>query len=139
MVAKTQEILDFAHSLADQTAWTPDIQQQLMDFIREPALAITGQVIPPNDRTKAMDNLYRCAPKGWQRQESELPPLVENGPSQGNVAGFQKWSNNGQPYLGLASNHELGSGPRTHKTLMLAMTAATAIVWVQIMREAGYE
>jgi hypothetical protein len=132
-----QQLEDFAVMLGDQPAWTPDLQGQLMDLIREPALTILGQTIPPNDRTQAMDNIYRCAPKGWCRAEQQLPPLVDGGPSQGCVASFALWTQpEGQPFLGLGANHEIGT-LKVYKTLALAMIAATARVWAEIIRESG--
>lgn len=132
-----QQLDDFAEMLFTQAAWTPDLQAQLMDMIREPALAIMGQVIPPNDRTKAIDNIYRCAPKGWCRAEQQLAPKAVGLPSQGAVASFSLWTQpDGQPYLGLSGNHEIGT-LHVYKTLALAMLAATARVWAEIIREAG--
>jgi hypothetical protein len=137
MPTTSQQLDAFASTCEDALVWTADLQGQLMDLIREPAMTLLGQVIPQNDRTKAMDNIYRCKPKGWIRAESELAPLTAGGPSQGAVASFMLWTQPaGQSYLGLAANHEIGIR-KACSTLAVAMVAATARVWAQILREAG--
>lgn len=130
MTAVTSADLEaFAVRCRGEAAWTPDLQQELMDLIREPAMATCGQRIPPNDRTKAMDNLYRCKPTAWLRWEQEQP-------GKANVAGFQLWRQD----LGDAAVNlkvDLSSGPVPYSTMMLAMTAATALVWAHLLKEIG--
>jgi hypothetical protein len=137
MPTTSQQLDDFAAMCEDAVVWTADLQGQLMDLIREPAMTLLGQTIPQNDRTKAMDNIYRCKPKGWIRAEQELAPKTAGGPSQGAVASFMLWDQPaGQAYLGLSGNHEIGIR-KACSTLAVAMLAATARVWAQILREAG--
>lgn len=137
MPTTSQQLDDFAAVCEDSLVWTPDLQGQLMDMIREPAMTILGQTIPQNDRTKAIDNLYRCKPKGWIRAEQELAPKTAGGPSQGAVASFMFWDQPaGQAYLGLSAGHEIGIR-KACSTLAVAMLAATARVWAQILREVG--
>jgi hypothetical protein len=137
MPTTSQQLDAFASVCEDAPVWTADLQGQLMDLIREPAMTLLGQTIPQNDRTKAMDNIYRCKPKGWIRAEQELAPKTAGGPSQGAVASFMLWDQPaGQAYLGLSGNHEIGIR-KACSTLAVAMLAATARVWAQILREAG--
>lgn len=137
MPTTSQQLKDFAAMAVDAPVWTPDLQGQLMDLIREPAMTLMGQTIPPNDITKAMDNIYRCSPRGWLRNSQELAPTAAGQPSQGAVAGFTLWTQPpGQAYLGLEPGHELWCG-KVCKTLAVAMLAATAVVWSEILREAG--
>jgi hypothetical protein len=91
MPTTSQQLDDFGTLCENGTVWTADLQGQLMDLIREPAMTLMQQTIPPNDRTKAIDNLYRCKPRGWIRAEQELAPRVAGGPSQGAVASFMLW------------------------------------------------
>lgn len=117
------------------TAWTPDIQGELMDMIRQPALDVWGQVIPANDRRVAIDNLYRCTPKGWCQAEQTLMPKAAGQPPQGAVASYTMWDQPaGQAYLGMSA--EIGT-LHIYKTLALAKTAALARTWAVIFRRAG--
>jgi hypothetical protein len=128
MPTTSQQLDDFASTVEAAVVWTPDIQGQLMGLIREPAFTILSQTIPANDRTKAMDNIYRCKPRGWVRAEQEL----EGG---GSVASFSHWSQSpGVSYVGLDS--EVGT-LKICNTLALAMVAATARVWSHILKQAG--
>jgi hypothetical protein len=137
MPTTSQQLDDFATVVEDSPVWTLDLQGQLMDMIREPAMTIYSQTIPPLNRSSAMDNIYRCKPKGWIRAEQELMPKVEGGPSTGAVASFSLWTQPaGQSYLGLQGNHEVGIR-KACSTLAVAMLAATARVWAQILRENG--
>jgi hypothetical protein len=134
MPTTSQQLDDFATAAENGIVWTADLQGQLMDLIREPAMSILGQTIPPNDRTKAMDNIYRCKPLGWRRAEQELG-MDAQGKFQGAVASFALWVYNpGDPYPGLRM--EVGI-QKPCATLALAMLAATARVWAYILRQAG--
>jgi hypothetical protein len=129
MPTTSQQLDDFATAAEAGTVWTLDLQQQLMDLIREPAMTLLGQTIPPLNRSSAMDNIYRCKPQGWVRAEQELPP------GQGAVAGFSLWQQNpGETFMGLKM--EVGI-QKSCATLALAMLAATARVWAYILRQAG--
>lgn len=132
----SQDLDAFASKCEDALVWTPTLQGELMDLIREPAQTLLGQVIPPNDITKAMDNIYRCRPKGWQIASQMLAPKVAGGPSQGAVASLMLWTQSDAGYLGLAAGHEVGIR-KPCSTLALAMISATARAWAQILREAG--
>ena len=137
MPTTSQQLSDFADMVEDQLVWTLDLKQQLMDLIREPALTILNQTIPPLNRASAMDNIFRCKPKGWNRAEQELMPKTEGGPSQGAVASLMLWTQPpGQSYLGLQGGHEVGI-KKPCSTLALAMVSATARAWAVILREAG--
>lgn len=132
-----QQLDDYAERLfTDATVWTPDLQTELMDMIRGPAAAL-GQVIPPNDRTKAIDNIYRCKPKGWISAAQELRPNAAGQPSAGAVASYMLWDlSPGAANFGLTGNHEIGT-LHVYKTLALAMLAALARTWAEIIRENG--
>jgi hypothetical protein len=137
MPTTSQQLDDFATTVEDALVWTLDMQDQLMNLIREPAMTIMGQIIPPLNRASAMDNIFRSAPKGWVRAEQQLAPKTEGGPSQGAVASFSLWTQPaGQSFLGLQGNHEIGIR-KACSTLAVAMVAATARTWAQILREAG--
>lgn len=128
MPTTSDQLDQFASMVENAIVWTPDLQGQLMDLIREPALTLMDQTIPPNDRTKAMDNIYRCKPKGWVRAEQEL----EGG---GSVASFGHWIQSpGVSYVGLDA--EVGT-LKVCNTLALAMVAATARVWSHLLQQAG--
>lgn len=134
MPTTSQQLEDFATTCESATVWTPDLQGQLMDLIREPAMTILNQTIPANDRTKAMDNIYRCKPWDWRRAEQELGPNAQ-GVSQGAVASFSLWRQDpGDPFPGLKM--EVGN-TRVCATLALAMIAATARVWAYLLKQAG--
>jgi len=60
-----EQLEQFALSLHAQRTWTASIQETLMNLIRDPAMFYRGQIIPANDRTKALDNLFRCKPTLW--------------------------------------------------------------------------
>lgn len=125
----TPEQLDqFAISLRSKSAWTPDIQQQLMDLIREPAMQYRGQLIPPNDRTKAMDNLFRCRPTQWNMDFTSIGHEC--------ICYFRLW------YQSLSDTqvvcHEgVSSGELPYYSGALAIAAGTAAVWAYIMRMGG--
>lgn len=137
MPTTSQQLDDFATTIENTLVWTPDMTGQLIDLITEPAMSIFGQTIPPNDRTKAMDNIYRCKPMGWIRAEQELMPKAD-GTRSGAVAGFSLWAPD--DYSNPASNFGLKMEVGIQKpctTLLLAMVAATARVWAYILRQAG--
>lgn len=137
MTTTSADLDAFASRCEDALVWTPTLQSELMDLIREPALTIYQQTIPQNDITKAMDNIYRCRPTGWQLASQQLAPKTDGGPSQGAVASLMLWTQPaGQPYLGLAAGHEVGIR-KPCSTLALAMIAAMARAWAVILREAG--
>lgn len=134
MPTTSQQLDDFATAVENSAVWTPDTTGQLIDLITEPAMSILGQTIPPNDRTKAMDNIYRCKPLGWIRAEQELGPNAQN-VRQGAVAGFSLWRQDaGETMPGLKM--EVGI-QKPCATLLLAMVASTARVWAYILRQAG--
>lgn len=134
MPTTSQQLDNFATAAENGTVWTADLQGQLMDLIREPAMSILGQTIPPNNRAAAMDNIYRCKPLGWIRAEQELGPNVQN-VRQGAVASFALWvydDNLKMPGL----RQEVGI-QKPCATLALAMLAASARVWAHILRQTG--
>jgi hypothetical protein len=137
MPTTSQQLDDLATLVEDAIVWTLDLQGQVMDLIREPAMTLLGQTIPPLNRLSAMDNIFRCKPKGWIRAEQELMPKTPGGPSQGAVASFTLWDQPaGQAYMGLSANHEIGIR-KACSTLAVAMLAATCRVWAEILRENG--
>lgn len=136
MATTSKQLDDFGARCEAATVWTADLQTELMDLIREPAMTLLGQAIPPNDRTKAMDNIYKCKPKGWIRAEQELGMDMQ-GKFQGAVASFAHWVYDpaaGDTYPGLRA--EVGI-QKVCKTQALAMIAATARVWAYLLKGAG--
>jgi hypothetical protein len=130
----SQQLDDFAAKCEAADVWTADLQTELMDLIREPVKALQGWDLPANDRTKAMDNIYRCKPRGWTRAEQELG-MDAKGQPQGGVASFALWElDQGDPYPGLRM--EVGI-QKPCRTMALAMLSATARVWAYLLRQAG--
>lgn len=120
-----QDLENFAVSLRAMSRWTPTIQQQLMDLIREPAMTWRGQLIPPNNPAVAMDNLFRCRPTRWDMGMEAVGNQAQ--------ARFRLW------YQSLTDTAvrlhcEVTSGDLPLTTNALALTAATARVWAFIER-----
>lgn len=118
----------FAIRLRAQRVWTPDIQQELMDLIREPAMTCLGQLIPANDRTKAMDNLFRCKPTAWDLGMESVGLQC--------TARLRKW------YQSLTDTQvtlhdEVTSGDLPLCTNALAVTAALARTYAYLLRNIG--
>lgn len=115
----------FAISLRAERVWTPDIQEHLMGLIRGPALEWRGQLIPANDRTKALDNLFRCKPTAWDMGMESIGLQCQ--------ARLRLW------YQSLSDTAvrlhvEVISGDLPLTTNALALTSAIARTWALIIR-----
>jgi hypothetical protein len=116
---------DFAVSLRSKSVWTPDIQQQLMDLIRGPAMIYRGQIIPPNDRTKALDNLFRCKPTAWDIGMESIGFSCQ--------ARLRLWYQSLND-TAVRLHVEVTSGDIVLRSNALALTAALARTWALIVR-----
>jgi hypothetical protein len=96
-----------------------------MGLIRGPALEWRGQLIPANDRTKALDNLFRCKPTAWDMGMESVGLQCQ--------ARLRLW------YQSLSDTAvrlhvEVTSGDLPLTTNALALTSAIARTWALIIR-----
>lgn len=113
----------FAISLRAERVWTPDIQEKLMTLIRPVAMIVLGQLIPPNDRTKAMDNLFRCKPTAWDLGMESVGLQCQ--------ARLRLWGQAlGEDHVQL--HEEVTSGDIPYCTNALAVTAAIALTYAHL-------
>jgi hypothetical protein len=129
--AQVKDIFDRACAL---TAWDQSLLAELYPLLEEPFETFYSWTLAPYQPGVVTDNLYRLKPRGWSRNEQDLGPKSDGSP-QGSVAGFSLWKyDTAEKMWGLTT--EMYSG-QTHPTIAVAMLAATAKVWYEILEAAG--
>lgn len=113
----------FAVSLRAERVWTPDIQERLMNLIRPVAMTVLGQRIPPNDRTKALDNLFRCKPTAWDLGMESVGLQCQ--------ARLRLWYQ-APTDAAVTLHEEVTSGEVPYCTNALAVTAAIALTYAHL-------
>jgi hypothetical protein len=121
----SDDLEQFALKLRSQRFWSAAIQEDLMYLIREPAMFYRGQIIPPNNRAVAMDNLFRSKPTAWDIGMESVGLQC--------YARLRLWYQSPSD-TGVRLHVEVISGDLPLATNALALTAAIARTWALIIR-----
>lgn len=133
MTTTSAQVQDVFNRVMALTAWDQQCLADLYALLVEPMQTLYGRTLAPYQPSVVTDNIYRLRPPGWLRNGQELPPNAA-GAYPGAVAGFSLWQ--ASPTVGMGLTTEMYSG-KVHPTLAVAMLAATAKLWYELLATAG--